>query len=33
VGEIQITGPQRDNNSVADIIFGDAQKGDEVRMK
>ena len=33
VGEIKITGPQRDDNSVADIIFGDAQKGDEVRMK
>jgi hypothetical protein len=33
VGEIKITGPQRDDNSVADIVFGDAQKGDEVRMK
>jgi hypothetical protein len=33
VGEIKITGPQRDDNSVADIVFGEAQKGDEVRMK
>jgi hypothetical protein len=33
VGEIKITGPQRDDNSVADIVFGGAQKGDEVRMK
>jgi hypothetical protein len=33
VGEIKITGPQRDDNSVADIIFGDALKGDEVRPK
>jgi hypothetical protein len=33
VGEIKITGPQRDDNSVADIVLGDAQKGDEVRQK
>lgn len=33
VGEIKVTGPQRDENSVADIVFGDAQKGDEVRPK
>lgn len=33
VGEIKITEPQRDNNSAADIVFGDAQKGDEVRQK
>ena len=33
VGEIKITDPQRDNNSAADIVFGDAQKGDEVRQK
>lgn len=31
VGEIQITGPQRDVNTVADIVAGEAQKGDEVR--
>jgi hypothetical protein len=33
VGEIRITGPQHDNNSVADIVLGDAKKGDEVRQK
>jgi len=31
VGEIKITGPQRDNNIVADLVNGDAQSGDEVR--
>ena len=30
-GEVKITGPQRDNNIVADVISGDAQAGDEVR--
>jgi hypothetical protein len=33
VGEIKITGPQRDDNAVADIVLGDAKKGDEVRPK
>jgi hypothetical protein len=33
VGEVKITGPQRDDNSVADIVFGAARKGDEVRPK
>jgi hypothetical protein len=33
VGEVKITGPQRDDNAVADIVLGDAQKGDEVRQK
>jgi hypothetical protein len=33
VGEIKVTGPQRDDNTVADIVLGDAQKGDEVRAK
>jgi len=33
VGEIKITGPQHGDNSVADIVLGDAQKGDEVRAK
>jgi len=33
VGEIKITEPQRGNNSAADIVLGDAQKGDEVRPK
>ncbi len=31
VGEIKITGPQRDNNTVGDLVTGDAQIGDEVR--
>jgi hypothetical protein len=31
VGEIKITGPQSDNNIVADLVSGEAQVGDEVR--
>jgi len=31
VGEVKITGPQRDNNIVADLVTGEAQVGDEVR--
>jgi hypothetical protein len=31
VGEVKITGPQRDNNIVADLVAGEAQTGDEVR--
>jgi len=31
VGEIKVTGPQRDNNIVADLVNGEAQVGDEVR--
>ena len=30
-GEVKISGPQRDNNIVADVVTGDAQAGDEVR--
>jgi hypothetical protein len=33
VGELKITGPQRDENTVADIVSGEAQKDDEVREK
>jgi hypothetical protein len=33
VGEVKITGPARDDNTVADIISGDAETGDEVREK
>ena len=33
VGEIKITGPQRDDNTVADMVLGDALKNDEVRPK
>jgi hypothetical protein len=31
VGEVKITGPQRENNIVADLITGEAQVGNEVR--
>jgi hypothetical protein len=31
VGEVKITGPQRDNNIVADLVTGETQVGDEVR--
>ena len=33
VGEIKITGPQRDNDTVADLTDGDAQEGDDVRQQ
>ena len=33
VGEVKITGPQRDDNIVADLLAGEAQEGDEVRDK
>ena len=31
IGEVKITGPQRDNNIVADLVTGEAQVGNEVR--
>ena len=31
VGEVKITGPQRDHNTVADLVSGEARKGDDVR--
>ena len=31
VGEVKITGPQRDNDIVADLTTGDAGAGDDVR--
>ena len=31
IGEVKITGPQRDNDTVADLITGDAYLGDEVK--
>ena len=31
VGEVKITGPQRENNIVADLVAGEARVGDEVR--
>jgi len=33
VAELKITGPQRDDNTVADIVSGDPITGDEVREK
>ena len=31
VGEVKVTGPQRENETVADIIAGDVQPHDEIR--
>ena len=31
VGEMKVCGPQRDDNTIADIIEGEARRGDEVR--
>ena len=31
VGELKVTGPQLDDNIVADLVAGDAQPGDEVK--
>jgi hypothetical protein len=31
VGVVKVTGPQRDNDTVADLLNGTAQVGDEVR--
>jgi len=31
VGEVKVTGPQLDENTVADIVAGDSEVGDEVR--
>jgi hypothetical protein len=33
VGEVRVTGPERDDNTIADLISGEAAKGDEVRDK
>ncbi len=33
VGEVKITGPQQEENIVADIVAGDAEEGDEVTDK
>lgn len=33
VGQVKVTEMQRDDNTVADIVAGDAQVGDEVREK
>ena len=31
VAELRVTGPQSDNNTVADLVSGEAQVGDTVR--
>jgi hypothetical protein len=33
VAEIKITGPHRDGNTVGDILAGECQAGDEVRLE
>jgi len=33
VGEVKVTGPQRDDHIVADLTHGEAKAGDEVRDK
>ena len=33
VGEVKVTGPEQDDNTVADITNGEAQEGDELRAK
>ncbi len=33
IGEVRVTGPQRDDHTVADLTAGEAQPGDEVRDK
>ena len=33
IGEVKVTGPQQDDNIIADVISGEAQAGDEVRDK
>ncbi len=33
VGEVKVTGPQRQDNIVADLVAGDAQVGDEARAQ
>lgn len=33
IGEVKVTGPQRDDHVVADVTMGEAQAGDEVRAR
>ena len=33
VGEVKVTGPQRGDNTVADLVSGDAEVGDEARAE
>ena len=31
VGELRVSGPQRENNTIADLVTGECQPGDEVK--
>jgi hypothetical protein len=31
VGELRVSGPQRENNTIADLVTGECQAGDEVK--
>jgi len=33
VGEVKVTGPAREDNIVADLVAGEAEVGDEVRLQ
>lgn len=33
VGEVKVTGPQREDNIVADLVAGEAEPGDEARSQ
>jgi hypothetical protein len=33
VGEVRVTGPQREDNTVADLVAGEAEVGDEARSQ
>ena len=33
IGEVKVTGPQQDDNIIADVVSGEAEAGDEVREK
>ena len=33
IGEVKVTGPQQDDNMVADLVTGEAEVGDEVRFQ
>jgi hypothetical protein len=33
VGEVKVTGPQRESNIVADLVAGEAEVGDEARSQ
>jgi hypothetical protein len=33
VGEVKVTGPQREDNIVADLVAGEAEVGDEARSQ